>query len=312
MGADVGKREKMTGSEIRRWARKNIGTEFWIYGASALLSGLPVGIGEKLFEDMDVTGGFSPLLWKVPLMLMGNLLYLGIAYMALTQAQGGEPGFRHLPAAFRREWFPKALLLTVITLVLRNGMSWLTGGQSVEEKNIFILCIQAVVSLLLTSLLFLLEYLLFLEPKKKWTELIQSSFSLGWENFWSILGFQIMVTLPLVGGLLAVYLLARLLRSGFLVLCGFLALFFWWVGYSELAQARFAVELVAPPEVGEDREEGLDWGENGPLRSFTAGLMGPPPSPLPGSERKMKVSGDGWYYYDGRKARRKGEEEHGI
>lgn len=47
-------------------------------------------VGEKLFEDMDVIGGFSPLWWKIPLPLVRNLLHLGIAYTALTQVRGGK------------------------------------------------------------------------------------------------------------------------------------------------------------------------------------------------------------------------------
>ena len=75
------------------------------------------------------------------------------------------------------------------------------------------------------------------------------------------------------------------------------------------ASPGLGVDFWDPPKTTE--MERTDWRDSENLKRFAVGLMGTP-SPLLVVRREMKLVGNGWYYYNGQKARRKGERENGI
>lgn len=300
----------MTGSEIRRWARKEIAGKRMVYVTAIFFIILPIIVRSLLLTWAGRRGVQIPFWSFLPLDLASSILSLGMIYFTLVHVHGEAPRLTDILAPLRKPWLKKVVEITLVfylfNVVLDLFPLWVQK-QGQAKMGYYL---ELAISFVVMPFFFLPRYLLFLTPEKSIGQVIKDGVQIAKDHFLKILGFFFMLVLSGVGvvvvwGLLTICISAPLLINGGLVVF----VYGWFLPWMMLASTRFAVEILDPPKTTE--MERTDWRDSENLKRFAVGLMGTP-SPLPVVRREMKLVGNGWYYYNGQKARRKGERENGI
>ncbi len=256
----------MSGKELRREAwRLCGGRKGFLIGAS-LLAFLPVfAVGELDAICQAATGRTLSDWWYAPFQIAGLILSLGLARLVLGQADGGEKRMGELVCFFRGGRLGQALLVSLFLYAVSyapvNLLNLIPTAGSI---------LGSLFSFLVGGLIFPVRYCAALFPKSGAKGQILQGVGIGREAYLDILGYQIMVSIPLLGATLLFVIAVLLCPIVLLPVCAYVAAAVFLIPYMNLAQALYARELIQPP---------------------------PPKPRVPARRRAMRLwKKDGWYY----------------
>ena len=212
----------MTGSEIRRWARKEIAGKRMVYVTAIFFIILPIIVRSLLLTWAGRRGVQIPFWGFLPLDLASSILSLGMIYFTLVHVHGEAPRLTDILAPLRKPWLKKVVEITLVfylfNVVLDLFPLWVQK-QGQAKMGYYL---ELAISFVVMPFFFLPRYLLFLTPEKSIGQVIKDGVQIAKDHFLKILGFFFMLVLSGVGvvvvwGLLTICISAPLLINGGLV-----------------------------------------------------------------------------------------------
>lgn len=222
----------MSNQDIRGWAREAIRGNIGFLVLTSFICSLPTLMGSLIsYFSPD----FLAAPWKWALDFVSDFMHLGQICVVLKLIHTGEQDLTALATPFRPQWAGKALCVALV-------LSLWSAVQAALPGEGFPGFVFALVGLVISTALFPVPYVLFFWPDWPAGQVIREGFRAGYGDFWDILGFQIILGLPLIG---IIFLMVLSPFFGILAvpsLIGGIVAIVAYLAYMTLAQTKYAME----------------------------------------------------------------------
>lgn len=222
----------MSNQEIRLWARNAIKGNVGFLLLTAFICSVPQLIG-------GLISFFSPeslaASWEWALEFVTRFMSLGSICVVLKLIRTGEQDLTALAVPFQAPWVGKALTVALLLSL------WSAVKAALPDKGLVGL-LTAILGLLISTALLPIRYVLFFYPDWPVVKVISEGFQAGYGDFWDILGFSIILGLPLVGICILIALSPFCGILAVPVLIGGVVALVSYIAYMDLAEVKYAIE----------------------------------------------------------------------
>lgn len=222
----------MSNQDIRRWAREAIKGNIGFLVLASFICSFPTLMGSLIsYFSPD----FLAAPWEWALDFVSNFMRLGEICVILKLIHTGQQDLTALATPFRPQWAGKALCVALVLSL------WSAVHAALPDEGLLGL-VFTLVGLVISTALFPVPYVLFFWPDWPAGQVIGEGFRAGYADFWDILGFQIVLCLPLLG---IIFLMVLSPLFGVLAvpcLIGGVVAIVAWGAYATLAQTKYAME----------------------------------------------------------------------
>ena len=221
----------MSNRDIRGWAREAIKGNVGFLLLTSFICSLPTLMGSLIsYFSPD----FLAAPWKWALDFVSDFMHLGEICVILKLIHTGQQDLTALATPFRPQWAGKALCVALVLSL------WSAVHAALPDEGLLGL-VFTLVGLVISTALFPVPYVLFFWPDWPAGRVIGEGFRAGYADFWDILGFQIVLGLPLLG---IIFLMVLSPLFGVLAvpcLIGGVVAIVAWGAYATLAQTKYAM-----------------------------------------------------------------------
>ena len=209
----------MSNQDIRLWARENIRGSIWFLLLLSFICSLPGLIG-GFFSLFSRDSLAAP--WEWALDFVGHFMNLASICVVLKLIRTGEQDLAALSTPFQPSWVGKALAVALLLSL------WSVVEAALPDEGLRGI-LSSILGFVISTALFPIPYVLFFYPDWPVGKVISEGFRAGYGDFWDIVGFQIVLALPILGVLLVILIVG-------------VAAIVAHTAYMILAQAKYAME----------------------------------------------------------------------
>ncbi len=222
----------MSNQDIRLWARENIRGSIWFLLLLSFICSLPGLIG-GFFSLFSRDSLAAP--WEWALDFVGHFMNLASICVVLKLIRTGEQDLAALSTPFQPSWVGKALAVALLLSL------WSVVEAALPDEGLRGI-LSSILGFVISTALFPIPYVLFFYPDWPVGKVISEGFRAGYGDFWDIVGFQIVLALPILGVLLVMLLSPLFGILAFPILIVGVAAIVAHTAYMILAQAKYAME----------------------------------------------------------------------